>query len=84
MSNMLDCGCNAYYTKLIKEADLEYRIKEIREAQGLSQVELSEKSGVSRAIISGLESGTITTTTTKTLIRIAEALGKKVSDIFFN
>ncbi len=61
---------------------MEYKIREIREALGMSQVELSEKAGVSRAIISGLETGTITTTTTKTLIRIAEALGKQVSDIF--
>lgn len=62
---------------------MEYRIKEFREALGISQEELSEKSGVSRAIISGLETGTIEVTTTKTLVRIAEALGKKVSDIFF-
>lgn len=61
---------------------MEYKIKECREAAGLTQTELSEKAGVSRAIISGLESGTITTTTTKTLISIADALGKKVSDIF--
>lgn len=61
---------------------MEYKIKEFRESQGMSQVELSEKSGVSRAIISGLESGAITTTTTKTLIRIANALGKQVGDIF--
>lgn len=59
-----------------------YKIKEFREEAKMSQVELSEKSGVSRAIISGLETGTIETTTTKTLSKIAEALGKKVSDIF--
>ena len=45
--------------------------------------ELAEKSGVSRTIISGLESGAITTTTTGTLLRIAKALNKKVSEIFF-
>lgn len=62
---------------------MEYKIKEFREELGISQEELSEKSGVSRAIISGLERGTIKVTTTKTLVKIAEALGKKVSDIFF-
>lgn len=61
---------------------MEFRIKECRENAGMSQEELSKKSGVSRTIISGLESGTITTTTTKTLVKIAEALGIKVSDIF--
>jgi len=61
---------------------LEYKVKECRERKGITQEELAKRSGVSRAIISGLESGTITVTTTKTLIKIAEALDKKVSDIF--
>ncbi len=61
---------------------MEYKVKECRERKGITQEELAKRSGVSRAIISGLESGTITVTTTKTLIKIAEALDKKVSDIF--
>lgn len=60
-----------------------YKIKECREEMKMSQTELSKKSGVSRTIISGLESGAITVTTTDTLLRIANALEKKVSDIFF-
>lgn len=63
---------------------MEFRVKECREKAGMSQEELAEKSGVSRTIISGLESGSITTTTTKTLLRIAEALDLKVSDIFLS
>lgn len=59
-----------------------YKIKECREALGMSQVELSEKAKVSRTIISGLESGSITVTTTSTLQKIADALGKTVGDIF--
>ncbi|MBE5846206.1 MAG: helix-turn-helix transcriptional regulator [Lachnospiraceae bacterium] len=50
----------------------------------MSQEELSVKSGVSRAIISGLESGRVETTTTATLQKIADALGKKVSEIFLD
>ena len=61
-----------------------YRIKECREEQGMSQEELATKANVSRTIISGLETGTITVTTTGTLIKIAEALNKKVNDIFFD
>ena len=61
---------------------MEYKIRECREKAGLSQEQLSEKSGVSRAIISGLESGSIAVTTTKTLSKLAEAMGVKVSDIF--
>ena len=51
-----------------------YRIRECRKEKNMSQCELAEKSGVSRTIISGLENGTITTTTTDTLLKIAKAL----------
>lgn len=61
-----------------------YKIREYREAQHMSQVELSKKAKVSRAIISGLENGTVKVTSTSTLIKIAEALGKKVSEIFLD
>lgn len=61
-----------------------YRIKELREEKKMSQEDLSKKSGVSRTIISGLESGTIKETSTKTLRKIAVALDKRVSDIFFD
>lgn len=61
---------------------MEFKVKERREKEGMTQEELSKRSGVSRTIISGLESGTIKTTTTKTLLSIAEALNCKVSDVF--
>lgn len=59
-----------------------YRVKELRESMGLSQEELARISGVSRTIISGLENGTTRATTTKTLIKLAEALGCTVDCIF--
>lgn len=61
-----------------------FRIKEFRNEKGLSQDELSRKAEVSRTIISGLENGTITVTSTGTLTKIANALDKKVSDIFLD
>ena len=62
-----------------------FRIREIRESKGMSQTELSLKSGVTRATIWRLESGEDTvTTTTKTLFSIAEALGVTVNDLFFD
>ena len=61
-----------------------YRIKECREEQGMSQTDLATKSGVSRAIISGLESGRITVTTTDTLIKVASALERQVGEIFLD
>lgn len=60
-----------------------FKIKECRNEINMSQEELSKKAGVSRTIISGLENGTITVTTTETLLKIARALGKNVRDIFF-
>ena len=36
---------------------MEYKVKEIREKAGITQEDLAIKSGVSRTIISGLESG---------------------------
>ena len=65
-------------------AEMEYKIREFREELHMSQQELAEKSGVSRATLSGLENGKIEVTTTETLIKIATALEKKVSDIFLN
>lgn len=62
---------------------MEYRIKECRKQLGMTQEELSIKSGVSREIISGLERGTTRTTTVQTLVKIADALGVPVKDIFF-
>ena len=59
------------------------KIAEARKEKRLSQEELATKSGVSRATISGLESGRITITTTGTLQKISEALEKPVSEIFF-
>ena len=60
-----------------------YRIREVREAKRMSQSELAKKSGVSRGIIWALETDPNAETTTKTLKKIAEALGTTVSDIFF-
>ena len=61
-----------------------YRIKEVRESKKMSQIELAEKSGVSRGIIVGLENDPETVTTTKTLEKIATALCTTVGEIFFS
>lgn len=61
---------------------MQFRIREYRDKKKMSQKQLSEAAGVSRAIISGLECGSIVVTTTDTLLRIAKALDAKVSEIF--
>lgn len=40
---------------VVKGEKMKYRIKELREEKRMTQEELSEKSGVSRSIISKLE-----------------------------
>ncbi len=58
-------------------------LKQAREDVNISQEELSIKSGVSRTTISELENGKTERITNITLEKLANALGKKVSDIFF-
>ncbi len=60
-----------------------YKIKEIRESLKMTQEELSAQSGVSRSIIVALENDNSTVTTTKTLQKIAQALGVSITQIFF-
>lgn len=60
-----------------------YKIKELREKQKISQEELATKSGVSRALISGLETGTVQETSTATLKKLATFFNVKVSELFF-
>ena len=60
-----------------------YRIKEVREEKNMTQEELSNRSGVSRATISALENGSTRATTTKTLANIARALGVTIESLFF-
>lgn len=60
-----------------------YKIKELREAMKMTQEELAEKSRVSRGTISALENGIDRTTTSKTLVKLAQALDTTVDRIFF-
>ncbi len=61
-----------------------YRIKQVREAKGITQEKLAELSGVSRGTIVALESGEAKITTTKTLVKLADALNTTVEEIFFS
>lgn len=63
-----------WHTKKEKGEDQVYMIKEMRERKRMTQQELAECSGVSRAIISKLEKNKPTVTTTETICRIAKAL----------
>lgn len=78
-----------YYGGRVQRAErggdgLRYRIAEARRFKKMSQEELSAKADVSRTIISALENGEETVTTTKTLEKIANALDLSVSDLFYD
>ena len=60
------------------------KIKDARQAKGMTQEELSIASGVSRATIIGLENGKITNTKTETLRKLASALNITMDVLFFD
>lgn len=60
-----------------------YKIKEMREERNMTQEELARKSGVCRTTIWALENNANKTASTKTLLKIANALGTSVDQIFF-
>lgn len=58
-------------------------LKEKREEKGMSQNDLSEKSGVSRQTISAIENQSLNNIESKTMVKLALALECDVGDIFF-
>lgn len=69
---------SAEYRKVFEQAyDIATQVIELREKAGLTQAQLAERCGVNQADISRIERGS-TNPTSKTLQRIAEALGAEV------
>lgn len=62
---------------------MQNKLRHFREEQGMSQVELSEKSRVARTVISHIETNKEVDVKLSTLSALANALEKKVSDVFF-
>lgn len=60
------------------------KLKETRERIGIPQERLAEIANVSRATISALENNKADVVKTDTLVKLADALGGKVCDIFFS
>lgn len=73
-----DPAVKAEYDALEPEFAVMRAIIDARIESGLTQKQLSEKTGISQADISRIERGTANPSV-KTLQRIAEALGRKVS-----
>lgn len=58
------------------------RLKAFREERGMSQEELSEKTGLSRTTISKIENNEEAVVSTKTIAKIAEVFNVAPSEIF--
>jgi transcriptional regulator with XRE-family HTH domain len=65
-----------------RRSDMEYKIKELREKRKLSQAELAELSGVSRATIIRLENTEEVVINTGTLEKLASALNVSIKSLF--
>lgn len=61
---------------------LKNRLKACREEHGMTQAELAEKTGLSRATISKIENNEEVIVKTKTVAKIAEVLDTPPSEIF--
>jgi len=59
------------------------QLARLREARGLSQVELSEKIGAGQQYIGHVETGRIKTPPLKKMKKLANALNVSVGDLFF-
>lgn len=57
-------------------------IKALRDQMGMTQEELADKAGISRVTLSGLENGTLESASTKTLLKVANALNSSVDSVF--
>lgn len=59
------------------------KLKKCRIDREMTQEELAQRSGVSRQTISSIENDGAAAATTKTLAKIAAALGTTVGELFF-
>lgn len=58
------------------------KIREIREEQGITQVELAHKAGLSMGYLSHLENGSRSNPSYQTMTRISKALNKEIGEVF--
>lgn len=64
-----------------KESTLGVRLKQAREAAGISQQELASRAGLSMSLVAGIEQGRATDPRLSTLLALAGVLGVKLEDI---
>jgi transcriptional regulator with XRE-family HTH domain len=65
-----------------KRPDLGRRLKQLREAKGLTQVELAIKAGLSPSNVAQIEQGQRPDPRVSTVAALAQALGVDIGDLF--
>lgn len=65
-----------------REISIGKAIRELRENQGLAQIQLSKQSGVDPRTLAAIEKGRIITPSLASLMQIAESLGVTLKDLF--
>ena len=71
-----------FVRKREEAVQLYFRLREIREQQGMTQRELSEGSGVPWEVISMLEEGGVDWIRTTTLVKLADGMHIEISRLF--
>lgn len=61
---------------------MEYRIRELREAKGITQEALCESAGISRTTLYSLETNGVKQANVATLQKISGALSVTINDLF--
>lgn len=67
------------FASLDQIATLMQQLKDAREAKGLSLADLTKQTGMDRSALSKLETGQRVNPTVETLVRYAQAVGKKLT-----
>lgn len=60
------------------------RLKQVREERDMTQDELAQASGVNRVTIALIETGATKNASSKTMLRLAKALGTTIDALFFD
>jgi transcriptional regulator with XRE-family HTH domain len=62
---------------------MENKVAELRKTRGFTQTELAQKAGISRPYLSAIEKGKQAVISNVIMLKIAKALNKPVTEIFF-
>jgi len=74
----LEAAADAAYVRVTQVAQLLRELKRLREARGLTQAQVDERSGIGRANVSRLENAHLENPSLETILRYAQAVGAEL------